>query len=713
MTNKRQSRQAIRSKARRRRPDDVSAAASPVGASVPLLDRRVVPAGAGVQPPVSRVAAIGLQQTLGNRATRRLLRTRSDLIPAHGTATKVQRTPEDDEYDDLGQKGRAEDEARQTELDEQDAEDEAFIQAFELHARLNVINMLLGSYVMVQSERKRYGISMEAIEPDTMAAPEPAGQIAAGGENEGLAAAAAQVADAVHALYALYAELEGLAVSEAGSGEYDPLGQLGREEDEARHIVPHAEAGSESMGESSLEVLDRIEMAKLDYELTRAEAVQAYPILAMYAPELGGLEDSRTEGLSKLAQGPSPEARAVLAVDIAEKLDNIKTTREAIASGALDVWTLPRVVAMTKKQFKVASESHQDQVIENAMSDAVWDDILGSIALAALGIGFGLAAFVTGGGTAPLAAQAFAGLALGISAVLTVEEFQDYMIESAAAGTDFDKAKAIVAQEPAPIWLALAVISAVIDVIDAVRVVGALAEAAFKAESSLARLRAAGDVLEEGDAADEVERALQALRDEGNVEMPGLGDTLVDEARGAEQRAATGGRAQPPEGGPTLDEIRKGEPAIEPGYGPPDISDGRYINNNPGHKTGEVRVGTELNDCAARGELPGIKRVEGRAEIPGKPSADFDFVTDGERRIPIDLITLETNNVPGLPAKLIKKSRQGNGVVVDIGAGKSGEVTLEEWGQVVKDVFATPDHDIRRIILIKDGKIILHEVARG
>ena len=126
-----------------------------------------------------------------------------------------------------------------------------------------------------------------------------------------------------------------------------------------------------------------------------------------------------------------------------------------------------------------------------------------------------------------------------MNAVLTAEHFQDYLLESAAAGTDFEKARAIAAGEPSLFWLAVDIVATILDVkaaTDVFRRLLPLAESAVAAVPA-AREAAAqfGDAV--GDVADETP-ALQALREAGNDEMPGLGDTLVESALRAEQRAA-------------------------------------------------------------------------------------------------------------------------------------------------------------------------------
>ena len=276
---------------------------------------------------------------------------------------------------------------------QREAEEQAFLAGFEVQARVNVINLLMGSEALVHAERRRYGIPLPAVEADTMAAPEPKRQVAAGGENEGLAAAAAELAAAAERARALYpappAE-ERPAYDEEGFFEGVGAGATGA------GPAPGA-AGPAPPDPEALE--DAIAQAEQDYAVLRAERVSAYPILAMYAP--ADLAEPVHADLSALAKGPSPAATALLAVDVAKRLRNITTTRTAVAEGTLDVWSLPRVVAITQKQFAGADGTRHAELIQRRVADAEWDEVLGDIALGVLGLALGLAAIGTGMAGAP------------------------------------------------------------------------------------------------------------------------------------------------------------------------------------------------------------------------------------------------------------------------------------------------------------------------
>jgi hypothetical protein len=137
-----------------------------------------------------------------------------------------------------------------------------------------------------------------------------------------------------------------------------------------------------------------------------------------------------------------------------------------------------------------------------------------------------------------------------------------------------------------------------------------------------------------------------------------------------------------------------------------------YVNNNPDAKEGEIRVGELLHNIAQAGNLPGVVEVEGAPEsnIPGERSGDYRFTTPDGQKISADLIQPETGNAKNLSIKIIKgKSGQCKVVVVELGVKQSATITNDQALKAAKEVINTPNNSIDRVIVIKDGKIIVDE----
>ena len=436
-----------------------------------------------------------LQRTAGNRA--------------------VARSVEDGDYDPLGQQGREEDEARQISFDERDAEDAAFLRSFETRALELTHGLLDGSEEQMRADCERYGITRGAV------------------DDEGLARTAQGLADAIAVLTTLYGEL--------GAYEHSAEDAVGAEHEGEAFFEgePHASSGGGGRAPprappAELSVL--IEGAERDYATLRAEGTAAYPVLALYAPAHLG---AGAPGVAGLAAATPPEQAAMLSVHLSETLENIATVRGALADGDLEIWTLPRIVGLTKRAMGVAGDSREQQVLEDNIASVEADEALQDLAVGAIGVALGLAAAMSLGAGAPLAAAAFSTLGAGLTALEIVDEVQDYLVAEAAAGTDLEKANAIAAGEPDLIWLAIAVLAGLADVYVAAaafRSLRGLARGAVTAVADRAAVGAADDA-----ALDELE-AVGRLRSEANDQLPGLGDEL---AAGAvrEGAKAAGGHA--------------------------------------------------------------------------------------------------------------------------------------------------------------------------
>lgn len=142
------------------------------------------------------------------------------------------------------------------------------------------------------------------------------------------------------------------------------------------------------------------------------------------------------------------------------------------------------------------------------------------------------------------------------------------------------------------------------------------------------------------------------------------------------------------------------EPSPEPTPEP-------YVNNNPRATPDEVRVGEYLDGEAQADRLPRAARVEGAGEIPGEPSGDYRFIEADGTRTAADLYQPESGNPGSISRNIIEKGRQAQTVVVELGAGQSGQIDAEGARSMAQSVMDTPDHGVDRVIVIKDSQIIV------
>jgi len=226
-------------------------------------------------------------------------------------------------------------------------------------------------------------------------------------------------------------------------------------------------------------------------ELARRETA-AQPSLAMYTT--GGGAASKLAGVS----GASPDDQRFLAYrlqhEIDEKLANIAKVRGALG-GRFKALKQPPVVRMTKQAM--AAEPWQARLVDDHIRGLEAAEADSQLMWTVLSIGLGLLAAIPTGGSSVVAGVAAAGAvgAAGISAYHAYDELADAALQDAAAGTDFDKARAVAESEPDYFWLALDIVGAIADVGQAVQAFNAL-RAAMRAvkPGELATLRKlAGD----------------------------------------------------------------------------------------------------------------------------------------------------------------------------------------------------------------------------
>ena len=89
----------------------------------------------------------------------------------------------------------------------------------------------------------------------------------------------------------------------------------------------------------------------------------------------------------------------------------------------------------------------------------------------------------------------------------------------------------------------------------------------------------------------------------------------------------------------------------------------------------------------------------------GVRSGDYRFVLRNGEEIKADLYQPEADKKPdNIHLDIIKKSDQASVVVVEL---KNPEIGLPEAHQIAKETFRTPNHNINRLIFIKNDNFIL------
>jgi len=179
---------------------------------------------------------------------------------------------------------------------------------------------------------------------------------------------------------------------------------------------------------------------------------------------------------------------------------------------------------------------------------------------------------------------------------------------------------------------------------------------------------------------------------------------------GPKEPAPSGGEPARPVGEPAKPTGEPAQPTSEvtkPAGEPAAISLKPYVNNNPAATVSEIETGTLLDVKAQIGELKGVSRVEGAAELKGEQSGDYRFVKPDGTKIVADLYEPRTSNTRSIVTGVFKKSGQCDVSVVKLGGGTSGQLSIEQANSIANDVTITPGISIDRVIIVKDGKVIV------
>jgi hypothetical protein len=295
---------------------------------------------------------------------------------------------------------------------------------------------------------------------------------------------------------------------------------------------------------------EKLDSSEKDYNNLRFQKESTNPILVTY--QLDPFRPETAEVLKKLASD-SQEARAeTLGEEINEKLSKIQSVREKIESKHSRIWRLPSVVEATKvsnlpdiTQYSELDESLRNTIVAEKVAKEEFEKVFIDIALPVLAVGAAILATPAAGAAvagAGAGGAAVAGTAVVIDAGLTIamgaRSLQEYQFETAAQGTDFDKAKVISqGEEPSLFWLAMDLLPIAGMAVTAAKGALKAAQGTFKSLAALRReaiaAKSAMELSEAGSSASKVryQKALTELEATGNQAKEGrnLGTKLKDE----------------------------------------------------------------------------------------------------------------------------------------------------------------------------------------
>jgi hypothetical protein len=249
------------------------------------------------------------------------------------------------------------------------------------------------------------------------------------------------------------------------------------------HDIGAFQAAYVTYSEQTEHIVDKARL----YEFQKAELTERYPVLAAY--------ESDNAKLQLLASGAPVKVLVELHDKMYKILTNIASVREEVNDHDVNIWKLPRLISATNLSLGIQADSLEDALIKQKVQDENDEGFWTSIGLAVAQVVLVLLAPVTGGLTLIPAAA--------ISAGMLVKSVGEYRQQSALAGTDFDRALAIAAEEPSLFWVAMDVVLFIPDAFAALK--------AFRTiKTLLAEYRAAKSVDEAAEVLGRLERAAAA-----------------------------------------------------------------------------------------------------------------------------------------------------------------------------------------------------------
>ena len=364
-------------------------------------------------------------------------------------------------------------------IDKLEQEYDALLPDFEKAARAELLVIVEDSRKRTEAEAFRYGLTMTDIKKteDTSAGSHEI-TTTEYDMKEGTQAKAG-IAEAAKQLLKRQAEMQPLKDRvEKLKGSYTISGEA------SGGLAPKPEGYDEAIAE--------LEAENLRYEALITQLASEYPAIDAVARD-------NPAGLQAIATGTAKDAAAVIGPQIKRRYADIEKVRDA--KDTIDIFKVPKVVALTKTKLKVDGVEWKDKVIDAKVVHVREKDELIDAALAVVNLALVMLAPVTGGASLIAAA--------GVSSVGAAAHMQEYMLQDAMAGSDLEKAKALSQTEPSLLWLAVEVVAALADAGAAAKTAGRLLGAYRPVEEAVKGARAAKAAEEVEAATKRVEQACQ------------------------------------------------------------------------------------------------------------------------------------------------------------------------------------------------------------
>ncbi len=207
------------------------------------------------------------------------------------------------------------------------------------------------------------------------------------------------------------------------------------------------------------------------YEILRQQHEVRFPILAAFAERPDQDNRAALRTIAQSARDPDAAAK-LLGSRVRKHLADIATTRRRINNESETIWKLPRVVNMTMAARGWSQGSFEELAVRARVDEAEADESFVDTVLGAIALGLGLLAAIPTGGSSLLATAAVVGATGSVVAntAIAARSISRYQLEAAAAGTAFDRARAISGSDPSLFWVALDIAGVILEIGPALRV---------------------------------------------------------------------------------------------------------------------------------------------------------------------------------------------------------------------------------------------------
>jgi len=264
-----------------------------------------------------------------------------------------------------------------------------------------------------------------------------------------------------------------------------------------------------------------------EYSVLRKQKEGEHPILLTF--DLDPKKDQTPGTLATLASSSGEDKSKLLYEQIADKLANIKTTRDYSADHKECIWKFPSVIGVTQKLpdvigfEKLRPKDLQSIVIEETPTDITITKVVEMAALAAITIGLGMIAAPLAAAGVAGATAAVAGVDAGVGLALMLQAIHEFEFEQAATNTDLDtKARSISQEEPSLFWLAFTIATTIPQL-----------RTALVEFRSFVKLSRGAQAAKLANNAEEAAKLFDELQAKGNKLESGTGDKLRRELEGA------------------------------------------------------------------------------------------------------------------------------------------------------------------------------------